>query len=250
MRELLLRILGYAWMAFGVYWASSGLLRSPGAGDQDQGTRRIRFILLAIGFAVIFLERHKLPPIQLIIFGLLWAGLALKWAAPRKAVSQTGEFPLYRLLRLVVLAITFALLFWDRTAIGILGEQFAPQISALAVIGFTLTLVGLAIALWARIHLGQNWSDKVILSEDHQLIRSGPYAYMRHPIYSGVLLGVLGTAVVLDQWRGLLAFVILLANYSIKATKEEQILATYFGDEFREHLTSAGFLLPSFRNRK
>jgi protein-S-isoprenylcysteine O-methyltransferase Ste14 len=56
--------------------------------------------------------------------------------------------------------------------------------------------------------------------------------------------------VVLDQWRGLLAFVILLANYSIKARKEEQILATHFGDEFREHLTSAGFLLPSFRNRK
>jgi len=55
MRELLLRTLGYAWMAFGVYWASSGLLRSPGAGDPDRGTRRIRFILLAIGFAVIFL---------------------------------------------------------------------------------------------------------------------------------------------------------------------------------------------------
>jgi protein-S-isoprenylcysteine O-methyltransferase Ste14 len=250
MRELLLRILGYAWMAFGVYWASSGLLRTPGAGDQDRGARRVRFVLLAIGFALIFLERHKLPPIQLIVFGLLWAGLALKWAAPRKVVSQTGEFPLYRLLRLVVLAITFALLFWERTAIGILGGRFAPQIPVVAGIGFALTLAGLAIALWARVHLGQNWSDKVILSEGHQLIRSGPYAYMRHPIYSGVLLGVLGTAVVLGEWRGVLAFVILLTNYSIKARKEEQILATHFGDEFREHLTSAGFLLPSFRNWK
>jgi protein-S-isoprenylcysteine O-methyltransferase Ste14 len=250
MRELLLRILGYAWMAFGVYWASFGLLRSPGATDQDRGARRIRSILVAIGFAVIFLERHNLPPIQLIVLGLLWAGLALKWAAPRKAVSRTGEFPLYRLLRLVILSITFTLLFWERTAIGILGGRFTPQIPAVAVIGFTLTLIGLAIALWARIHLGQNWSDKVILSEGHQLIRTGPYTYMRHPIYTGVLLGVLGTAVVLDQWRGLLAFAILLANYSIKARREEQILATHFGDEFREHLTSAGFLLPSLRKRK
>jgi protein-S-isoprenylcysteine O-methyltransferase Ste14 len=237
-------------MAFGVYWASSGLLRTPGAGDQDGGARRVRFVLLAIGFALIFLERHKLPPIQLIVFGLLWAGLALKWAAPRKVVSQTGEFPLYRLLRLVVLSITFALLFWDGTAVGILGGRFVPSIPALAAVGFALALIGLAIALWARIHLGQNWSDKVILSEGHQLIRTGPYAYIRHPIYSGVLLGVLGTSVVLDQWRGLLAFAILLANYSIKARKEEHILATHFGDEFREHLTSAGFLLPSFRNRK
>ena len=250
MRELLLRILGYAWMAFGVYWASSGLFRSQGATDQDRGARRIRFILLAIGFALIFLERHKLPPIQLIIFGLLWAGLALKWAAPRKVVSQTGEFPLYRFLRLIVLSITFALLFWDGTAVGILGGRFAPQIPAVAVIGFALTLAGLAIALWARIHLGQNWSDKVVLKVDHQLIRSGPYVHLRHPIYSGVLLAVLGTALIVGEWRGVLAFVILLTNYSIKARKEEQILATHFGDEFREHLTSAGFLLPSFRNWK
>jgi protein-S-isoprenylcysteine O-methyltransferase Ste14 len=250
MRELLLRILGYAWMAFGVYWASSGLLRSPGAADQDRGARRVRFILLAIGFALIFLERHKLPPIQLIAFGLLWAGLALKWAAPRKVVSQTGEFPLYRLLRLVVLAITFALLFWDRTGVGILGWRFVPSIPALAAVGFALALIGLAIALWARVHLGQYWSDKVVLKVDHQLIRTGPYAHLRHPIYSGVLLAVLGTVLIVGEWRGLLAFAILLTNYSIKARKEEQILAMHFGDEFRERLTSTGFLLPSFRNRK
>jgi len=250
MRELLLRILGYAWMAFGVYWASSGLLRSSSTADQSKGSRRLRFILLAAGFLVLFLARHKMPPFELIVFGLVWVAVALRWAVPTKGIQTTGEFPLYRLLRLGVLATTFALLFWDGTAVGILGGRFAPQIPAVAVIGFALTLAGLAIALWARIHLGQNWSDKVILSEGHQLIRSGPYAYMRHPIYSGVLLGVLGTSVVLDQWRGLLAFAILLANYSIKARKEEQILAMHFGDEFREHLTSAGFLLPSFRNRK
>ena len=125
-----------------------------------------------------------------------------------------------------------------------------PSIPALAAVGFVLALIGLAIALWARVHLGQYWSDKVVLKVDHQLIRSGPYAHLRHPIYSGVLLAVLGTALIVDEWRGLLAFVILLANYSIKARKEEQILAAHFGDEFRKHLTSAGFLLPSFRNRK
>jgi protein-S-isoprenylcysteine O-methyltransferase Ste14 len=62
-----------------------------------------------------------------------------------------------------------------------------------------------------------------------------------------VLLGVLGTALVLEEWRGLLAFVLLLTNYSIKAKKEERILATRFSDEFREHQRQAGFLLPRLR---
>jgi protein-S-isoprenylcysteine O-methyltransferase Ste14 len=249
MQELLLRILGYAWMAFGAYWASSSLLTSSVTADQNQRSRRTRFILLAAGFAVLFLERHRLPPSELIVFGLVWAAVALRWAAPSKGVQTTGEFPLYRLLRLVVLATTFALLFWDRTAVGILGRRFVPPIPALAAMGFALALIGLAIALWARIHLGQYWSDKVVLKVDHQLVRTGPYSYMRHPIYSGVLLAVLGTALVLGEWRGLLAFVILLTNYAIKAKKEEQILAARFSEEFREHESRAGFLLPRFHAR-
>jgi protein-S-isoprenylcysteine O-methyltransferase Ste14 len=152
-------------------------------------------------------------------------------------------------LRLVVLAVTFALLFWPQAGVGILSRRFAPPIPVLAVIGFALALAGLAVALWARLHLGQYWSDKVVLKFDHQLIRTGPYAYLRHPIYSGVLLGVLGTALVLGQWRGLVAFVILLINYSIKARKEEQILLGRFSDEFREHQSCAGFLFPRFRSR-
>jgi protein-S-isoprenylcysteine O-methyltransferase Ste14 len=186
------------------------------------------------------------------VLGYVWAAFGIYWllAGVKGKAAQTSEPQSYRFLRLGILTLVFLLLLWSRTAIGFLGQRFLPAIPAISYVGFAVALSGLAIALWARIHLGQYWSDQVVLKGDHQLIRSGPYAYMRHPIYSGVLLGVLGTAVVLDQWRGLLAFVILLANYSIKAKKEEQILATHFGDEFREHLTSAGFLLPSFRNRK
>lgn len=113
--------------------------------------------------------------------------------------------------------------------------------------GFTLALAGLAVAVWARVHLGQYWSDKVVLKVDHQLIRSGPYAYVRHPIYSGVLLGVLGTALVIGEIRGLLAFAVLLANYAIKAKREDKMLAKSFPEGFREHVNRAGFLLPRVR---
>ncbi len=88
-----------------------------------------------------------------------------------------------------------------------------------------------------------------MLKADHQLIRSGPYAYMRHPIYSGVLLGVAGTALLVGEWRGVLALALLLTNYTIKAKKEEAILSDHFGDQFQAHLGRAGFLLPRFIRR-
>jgi protein-S-isoprenylcysteine O-methyltransferase Ste14 len=178
----------------------------------------------------------------------VWAAFGLYWIAVARGVkaTQTGESPFYRIMRLAILVITFTLLFWERTAIGFLARRFMPQLPAVAYAGFLATLAGLTTALWARIHLGQYWSDKVVLKVDHQLIRTGPYAYMRHPIYSGVLLGVAGTAVVLGQWRGLLAFLILLANYWVKAEWEERILSARFGQEFHDHQQRAGFLFPRF----
>lgn len=239
----LLRILAYGWMVFGACWASFNLLRTRRDAGQTQRSRYLRFIVLALTFLTLFLERHTIPPIALILLCLAWGALSLKWAVPTNE-AQSGEFPLYRLLRLAILAITFALLFWDRTATGVLGKPFAHQSSALAGTGFTITSVGFAVALWARIHLGRNWSDKVVIQAGHQLVRTGPYARLRHPIYSGVLLGVLGTAVVLGEWRGVLAFLLLLTNYAIKARKEDRVLAESFGAEFEEHKRRAGFLLP------
>jgi protein-S-isoprenylcysteine O-methyltransferase Ste14 len=178
------------------------------------------------------------------VFGIYWVAAGIKGKR-----AQTHEAHWYRLVRLGILALVFLLLFSSRTASGVLGDRFVPELLAVAYFGVFATLAGMAVALWARIHLGQYWSDKVVLKVDHQLIRTGPYAHMRHPIYSGVLLAVLGTALVLGQWRGVLAFVILLVNYSIKANKEDQILANQFGGEFREHENHAGFLFPRFRVR-
>ena len=183
------------------------------------------------------------------ILRYVWPAFGIYWVASglRGKAAETHEAHWYRVLRLSILALVFLLIFWRRAAFGFLSARSVPDISLLAYAGFVATLIGLAIAIWARVHLGQYWSDKVVLKIDHQLIRSGPYAYMRHPIYSGVLLGVLGTALVLGEWRGLLAFVILLVNYSIKARKEDRILAARFSSEFRRHEAHAGFLFPRLR---
>jgi protein-S-isoprenylcysteine O-methyltransferase Ste14 len=193
----------------------------------------------------------------LTVLGYLWSGFGLYWlaAAARgkssaEAEHRTGEPHFFRVVRLSILATTFALLFWQRLAIGFLRLRFVPDSTELDYAGFAATLIGLGLATWARIHLGRNWSDKVVIQAGHLLIRSGPYARLRHPIYSGVLLGVAGTALVLGEWRGVIAFVLLLANYAIKAKKEDRVLEESFGAEFQEHKRRAGFLLPRFRTGK
>jgi protein-S-isoprenylcysteine O-methyltransferase Ste14 len=201
------------------------------------------------------MQTHTIQAELYHLLAYLWAAFGIYWigtAALKRSRSNCAEMPqshelrFYRPLRLLILATTFSLLFWRRTAVGFLGTRFIPSSAAISTAGFAAALLGLAVALWARVHLGQYWSDKVVLQEDHRLIRSGPYAYMRHPIYSGVLLGVAGTALVLGEVRGVVAFLLLLVNYSIKAKREEAILAREFGEDFTWHHEQTGFLLPKF----
>lgn len=243
--EALLHILGYVWAFFGAYWISFNLLKKTPA-EPSGASRQWRFAFLAIAFVALFAGRHRIPPALLLVLAVAWAGLGLLWAAPAKG-PQSAEFKWYRPLRLLVLAAVFSLLFWKATAVGVLGKRFAPELPALGIVGFVATLCGLCTASWSRIVLGRYWSDKVILQTEHRLIRTGPYACMRHPLYSGVLLAVLGTALVLGEVRGLVSFAVLLINYAIKAKREERILAERFGAEFNTHVAQTGFLLPRFR---
>jgi protein-S-isoprenylcysteine O-methyltransferase Ste14 len=107
-----------------------------------------------------------------------------------------------------------------------------------------LTAAGVALAMWARLVLGENWSAAVSIRKDHELIRMGPYRTMRHPIYTGMLLGLLGTALVVGEVRGLLALVIVGLGFYLKARKEEAFLAREFGAGFEAHAKRTGMFLP------
>jgi protein-S-isoprenylcysteine O-methyltransferase Ste14 len=122
-----------------------------------------------------------------------------------------------------------------------------PHTLVSAIVGSTFTWLGIGLAIWARYHLAEYWSARITIKEDHQLIRTGPYARLRHPIYSGIVLAAIGSAVVIDQWRCVLGVCLVLIGYCIKARKEETMLTQQFGDAFREHQKHAGFLIPRFR---
>ena len=81
-----------------------------------------------------------------------------------------------------------------------------------AIVGSVFTWMGIGLAIWARYHLAEYWSARVTIKEDHQLIRTGPYARLRHPIYSGLILAAIGSAVVIDQWRCVLGVCLVLTG--------------------------------------
>jgi protein-S-isoprenylcysteine O-methyltransferase Ste14 len=131
----------------------------------------------------------------------IWAALGLCWLANARGTekSVTGKPSRWRAIRLSILALAFLLLLSPWLRFGILGLRFVPENSLLTEIGVVLTLAGVLLCVWARVCLGKYWSDKVVLKVDHQLIRNGPYAYLKHPIYSGVLLGIAGTSLVIGE---------------------------------------------------
>jgi protein-S-isoprenylcysteine O-methyltransferase Ste14 len=151
-----------------------------------------------------------------------------------------------RLTRWAVIVATLLLLNTNLGYIGFLGRRFVPFTLSIAWLGAILTLAGVAFAIWARVHIGRYWSGTVALKVGHELIRTGPYAHIRHPIYTGVLLMLAGTALAIGRCDALLAFLLLLADLIWKSRREEALLAQEFGAAFEEHRSHTGFFLPRF----
>jgi protein-S-isoprenylcysteine O-methyltransferase Ste14 len=141
----------------------------------------------------------------------------------------------------------FVILFDDQADIGVLGHKIFSSSIALMLASVALTWAGIALAIWARTHLGQYWSGRITIKEDHKLIRTGPYARLRHPIYSGLDLAVIGAALAIDRWRCVVGVCVIILGFGIKARREEAMLTGQFGAAFEEHRRYTGFLLPKLR---
>jgi hypothetical protein len=104
--------------------------------------------------------------------------------------------------------------------------------------------VGPVFSVWGRLHLGTNWSQAVTVKEDHELITTGPYAFVRHPIYTGLLVGILGSAIAVGEWRGLLAVILAIAALWPKLRLEEKWLRAEFGEPYEAYSRKVSALLP------
>ena len=198
------------------------------------------FDSVPIAFAVIP-EIDSAPIIRglWILFALYWLVSALKLKETKKR-----ESPLQRLVYVLPLIAAFCLIARPEAHYSWLGMRFVPDIAAVQWIAVLLAAAGVAIAIWARWHLGANWSGVVTLKEGHELIRTGPYRSIRHPIYTGILLMLVGTIVAIGEVRGLLAVAIAWLSFYLKARREESFLAQEFGPRFTEHQQHTGMFLP------
>ena len=175
----------------------------------------------------------------------LWMATFVIWLIGSLLTKQTiGSFSDRRSrIAVWIVALSWWLLF-DRNLAGVLGMHFVPETEFGAYAGLALTAAGLTLAVWARFYLGGNWGTLVELKKDHQLIRSGPYTIVRHPIYSGFMLATLGTAIMQRELHGLLAFVLITVVWTYKSRLEEAFLIGQFGDEYDQYRKRVKGLIP------
>jgi protein-S-isoprenylcysteine O-methyltransferase Ste14 len=107
-----------------------------------------------------------------------------------------------------------------------------------------LVVLGLGFSAMARARLGSNWSAEVTVKQGHELVRDGPYSLVRHPIYTGVLLALVGTAVAVGNWRAIIGLALVVAGFVRKLTIEERFMSEQFGETYARYRAEVPALIP------
>jgi protein-S-isoprenylcysteine O-methyltransferase Ste14 len=180
------------------------------------------------------------------LFLFMWVGwfaLCRVMAVRVKAVAQSESVP-SRLSHVVPLLFAAYLLAAPQVPIPLLDRRFVPLAIWPAALGAALTFAGLVFSVWARFALAGNWSDFVQIKHDHELIVDGPYRWVRHPIYTGLLLMFAGTALAVGEWRGVLAVGIVAASFWRKLRLEEAVMRRQFGEAYELYAQQVQALIP------
>jgi protein-S-isoprenylcysteine O-methyltransferase Ste14 len=176
----------------------------------------------------------------------LWLTILAVWLAGALFTKRTVRRQ--SLGRVVVqrgLAVgAYLLLLVDRWDLNWLDWRFMKPSRPVEYAGVAVTALGIALAIWARVLLGRNWSGNATVKESHELVQGGPYRFVRHPIYSGISLAIVGTALTMGEVRGLLAVALALASWRVKWPVEERFMTEQFGDRYVEYRRRVRAIIP------
>jgi protein-S-isoprenylcysteine O-methyltransferase Ste14 len=168
---------------------------------------------------------------------VIWVIFWLYWLVSAAGAKHGSRMARTRPPGLLILVVGFVLL----RAVGT--NSLAVHSPILEAVGMILLLLGLALAVWARIYLGRNWGMPMTRKDEPELVTSGPYNVVRHPIYSGILLAVLGTALATDLYW-LIAFGILAVYFVYSSKVEERLLTNSFPTAYPSYKTKTKMLIP------
>jgi len=174
-----------------------------------------------------------------LVFAVGWAAFWLYWFAAALSMKR-GHVPWSRDLRIRAVILVVVILLIRLGAFRGHGVATDPSRAA---VGLVLFAAGLVFAIWARVHIGRNWGTPMTQKEEPELVTSGPYRLVRHPIYSGILLAAIGTAVALS-WFWLTAVALAGVYLIYSATVEERYLSEQFPDSYARYKRSTKMLVP------
>jgi protein-S-isoprenylcysteine O-methyltransferase Ste14 len=177
-------------------------------------------------------------PAMWLAWAALWtvAAFATKATQWRESIGSRARHDVPFLICVVLLTAPGALP-------AILRARFVPVGGLLPLLGSILVAAGLGFAFWARWHLGRNWSSTVTLKEGHTLVQTGPYRAIRHPIYTGLLLALVGTAAAIGEWRGVLAVACAFIGVRWKIRVEEERMRRTF-PQYEQYRNATSALIP------
>jgi protein-S-isoprenylcysteine O-methyltransferase Ste14 len=175
---------------------------------------------------------------------VLWIVFSVYWSIESRnsAPTHSSESKPSTVLHQLLLNVALILLIWP--APGMRGWFLPMRFHSLVAVGASIQAACIVLAVWARRHLGRNWSAEVRIAKDHELVRSGPYRILRHPIYTAMLGMFLGTAIASSQYHALVGVALLIVAYIRKTRLEEQILLQTFGTDYEAYRRDTWALAP------
>jgi protein-S-isoprenylcysteine O-methyltransferase Ste14 len=182
------------------------------------------------------------------IIRVCWIILAVVWLRLRVAAStkrtvyreSSGEQERYWFLPVIA----FVLMFKSSSLPSPFAWLAIPHTESSAWIGAFLCVIGLLFAIWARVILGRNWSGVITLKEGHELIESGPYRIVRHPIYTGILAMFAGTAIAMGYFGGVLGLLLLFVSFWVKLRREEDLMLKQFPNKYSAYQHRVKRIVP------
>jgi protein-S-isoprenylcysteine O-methyltransferase Ste14 len=173
------------------------------------------------------------------VIAALWIAFWVYWMASAFGVKAgRGRSSRVMGLRVVLVLVVVAL-----NRVGGLGKHTATRDRALGLVGLVVVVLGLALAVWARLYLGRNWGMPMTQKADPELVTTGPYRTIRHPIYTGIILAMVGTAIAISVYA--LILVVVLGGYFVySARMEERFLADEFPNSYPQYRHSTKMLIP------